>query len=178
MEMIGDDERPILYFGGKEKGLALNKTNANTIANVFGDDTEDWRGGEIVLFETTVRDSVSGFGALARAQDIGNRRRNSVLSMPGAGDDVRPQRTCESPWRRGFGLASSCARPWSQPQGPQHERAPVAICAGRFLGFFSFGRSLAALPRPGARAAWAERLDRPAPGLTNLQGTDWAWRGR
>jgi hypothetical protein len=54
MEMIGDDERPILYFGGKEKGLVLNKTNANTIANVFGDDTEDWRGGEIVLFETTV----------------------------------------------------------------------------------------------------------------------------
>jgi hypothetical protein len=54
METIGDDELPVLYFSGKEKGLVLNKTNANTIANVFGDDTEDWRGGEIVLFETTV----------------------------------------------------------------------------------------------------------------------------
>jgi hypothetical protein len=54
METIGDDERPILYFSGKEKGLVLNKTNANTIANVFGDDTEDWRGGEIILFDTIV----------------------------------------------------------------------------------------------------------------------------
>lgn len=54
METIGDEERPILYFQGREKGLVLNKTNGNTIAYVFGDDTEDWRGGEIVLFETMV----------------------------------------------------------------------------------------------------------------------------
>jgi hypothetical protein len=54
METIGDDERPVLYFSGKEKGLILNKTNANTIASAFSDDTQDWRGGEIVLFETAV----------------------------------------------------------------------------------------------------------------------------
>ena len=28
-ETIGDDDRPVLYFQGKEKGLVLNKTNAN-----------------------------------------------------------------------------------------------------------------------------------------------------
>jgi hypothetical protein len=56
MEPIGDDERPILYFSRREKGLVLDKTNANTIAHVFGDDTEDWRGAEIVLFETMVID--------------------------------------------------------------------------------------------------------------------------
>ena len=39
METIGDDERPVLYFKGKDKGLVLNKTNANTIADAFGDDT-------------------------------------------------------------------------------------------------------------------------------------------
>jgi hypothetical protein len=54
METIGDDERPVLYFKGKDKGLALNKTNANTIADAFGDDTQDWRDGEILLFETSV----------------------------------------------------------------------------------------------------------------------------
>lgn len=54
METIGDDERPVLYFRGKEKGLVLNKTNGNAIAHVFGDDTENWRDGEIVLFETMV----------------------------------------------------------------------------------------------------------------------------
>jgi arabinogalactan endo-1,4-beta-galactosidase len=53
-ETIGDDDRPVLYFQGKEKGLILNKTNANSISAVYGDDTEDWRGGEIVLFETMV----------------------------------------------------------------------------------------------------------------------------
>ena len=54
METIGDDERPVLYFQGKDKGFILNKTNGNAIAYVFGDDTENWRGSEIVLFETTV----------------------------------------------------------------------------------------------------------------------------
>jgi hypothetical protein len=54
METVGDDERPVLYFQGKEKGLIINKTNAKTIANAFSEDTEDWRGGEIVLFETPV----------------------------------------------------------------------------------------------------------------------------
>jgi hypothetical protein len=54
METIGDDERPVLYFKGKDKGLVLNKTNANTIADAFGDDTQDWRDGEIFLFETNV----------------------------------------------------------------------------------------------------------------------------
>lgn len=27
-ESIGDDDRPVLYFQNKEKGLVLNKTNA------------------------------------------------------------------------------------------------------------------------------------------------------
>jgi hypothetical protein len=54
METIGEDERPVLYFRGKDKGLVLNKTNANTIAYAFGDETQDWRDGEIVLFETMV----------------------------------------------------------------------------------------------------------------------------
>jgi arabinogalactan endo-1,4-beta-galactosidase len=53
-ETIGDDDRPVLYFEGKEKGLVLNKTNANAISAVYGDDTDNWRGGEIVLFQTMV----------------------------------------------------------------------------------------------------------------------------
>jgi hypothetical protein len=53
-ETLGDDERPVLYFQGKEKGLVLNKTNANTLALAFGDDAENWQGGEIILFETIV----------------------------------------------------------------------------------------------------------------------------
>jgi hypothetical protein len=54
MRDMGDEVKPVLYFEGKEKGLVLNKTNANTIATAYGDETDDWVGAEIVLFETTV----------------------------------------------------------------------------------------------------------------------------
>lgn len=53
-EMIGDDKKLILFFEGKEKGMVLNKTNANNIASLYGPDTDDWRGQEIVLFEAMV----------------------------------------------------------------------------------------------------------------------------
>jgi arabinogalactan endo-1,4-beta-galactosidase len=53
-EMIGDDKKLILYFVGKDKGMVLNKTNANNIATIYGDETDDWRDQEIVLFEAMV----------------------------------------------------------------------------------------------------------------------------
>jgi hypothetical protein len=42
-------QRLVLYFKGKDKGLVLNKTNAIAIANALGDETEDWSGNTIVL---------------------------------------------------------------------------------------------------------------------------------
>jgi hypothetical protein len=53
-ETLGDDRKLILYFKGQEKGLVLNKTNANTIAKLYGADTDDWIGKEIVLFDVPV----------------------------------------------------------------------------------------------------------------------------
>src|ERR1035437_3125408 len=53
-EMIGNDKKLILYFQGKEKGMVLNKTNANNIAHIYGQETDEWRGAEIVLFEAMV----------------------------------------------------------------------------------------------------------------------------
>ena len=49
-EKLGDDMKPVLYFKGKEKGVVLNKTNANTIGDAYGDDTDNWFGQEIILF--------------------------------------------------------------------------------------------------------------------------------
>lgn len=54
LEKIGDDEKPVLYFVGKEKGIVLNKTNAQNIAVVYGDDTNDWTDQELVLFPAMV----------------------------------------------------------------------------------------------------------------------------
>lgn len=53
-EMIGDDKKLVLFFDGKEKGMVLNKTNAGNIASAYGDDTDDWKGQQIVLFEAMV----------------------------------------------------------------------------------------------------------------------------
>ena len=40
----------ILEFEGKEKKLACNKTNARTIGSMLGDETDNWIGKEIVLY--------------------------------------------------------------------------------------------------------------------------------
>lgn len=53
-EEIGGDKKLILYFQGKEKGMVLNKTNANNISDIYGDDTDDWAGEPIVLVEAMV----------------------------------------------------------------------------------------------------------------------------
>lgn len=53
-DKLGDDTKLIVYFQGKEKGLVCNKTNANNIAAIYGQDTDDWRGCEITLFEAMV----------------------------------------------------------------------------------------------------------------------------
>lgn len=48
-EQMGDDRKLVLYFQGKEKGMVLNKTNANNIASLYGPETEDWQGKKIML---------------------------------------------------------------------------------------------------------------------------------
>jgi hypothetical protein len=53
-ETIGDDDRPVLYFKGKNKGLVLNKTNAGKISDAYGDDTDDWFGRAIEIYPTEV----------------------------------------------------------------------------------------------------------------------------
>jgi hypothetical protein len=55
-DVAGSGEpQPVLYFEGKEKGMVLNKTNANKIAEIFGDDYSNWPGSQIVLYEAMVQ---------------------------------------------------------------------------------------------------------------------------
>ena len=49
-EEIGSDKKLVLYFKGKEKGMVLNKTNANTIGDFYGDDSDDWYDQPLILF--------------------------------------------------------------------------------------------------------------------------------
>ncbi len=56
MEEIGSDQqqKPVMFFRGIEPGLVLNKTNANTLAKLIGNDTDEWAGKGIGLFTTEV----------------------------------------------------------------------------------------------------------------------------
>lgn len=54
IEDIGKDRKMVVYFQGKEKGLVTNKTNANNIALLYGDDTDNWIAREVVLFSAWV----------------------------------------------------------------------------------------------------------------------------
>jgi hypothetical protein len=46
-------KKPVAFFKGKEKGLALNSTNCKTIAALYGNDTTTWVGKRITLYPTT-----------------------------------------------------------------------------------------------------------------------------
>ena len=55
MEVVDEEkheEKPIVYFEGAKKALALNKTNAATISEFYGTETDQWRGQKIELYPT------------------------------------------------------------------------------------------------------------------------------
>lgn len=46
-------KKPLVYFANKTKPLALNATNAKTIASLYSNMTESWIGKRITLYVTT-----------------------------------------------------------------------------------------------------------------------------
>lgn len=49
------EDKPVLYFEETDKGLVLNKTNANTITDLMGtDETDEWEGRKIKLYAKDV----------------------------------------------------------------------------------------------------------------------------
>lgn len=49
-EIDDDKTKPVVFFKGRKKGLLLNKTNAFTIAERHGDETDQWPGKQITVF--------------------------------------------------------------------------------------------------------------------------------
>ncbi len=44
------ERKPVAYFAGKTRGLALNKTNGHAISLLYGDDSDGWIGQSIEIF--------------------------------------------------------------------------------------------------------------------------------
>ncbi|MEO0498952.1 MAG: hypothetical protein AAF205_00145 [Pseudomonadota bacterium] len=56
MEEMGDGaEKPVIYFQGKEKGVVMNRTNAEAVADAYGANTEAWAGQVVQLYTEKTR---------------------------------------------------------------------------------------------------------------------------
>jgi hypothetical protein len=59
LEYVGQgneaEEKPVLYFRDHDQALVLNITNANAIADQYGEDYEGWAGKSITLYPTRVQ---------------------------------------------------------------------------------------------------------------------------
>lgn len=46
-------KKPVIKIVGKDKKLAINKTNGKIIASLYGNETDDWAGKFITIYPTT-----------------------------------------------------------------------------------------------------------------------------
>lgn len=50
----GETKKPLVYFDKFQKPAVFNKTNCNTVSNLYGPHTPDWIGKPIVLYPSEV----------------------------------------------------------------------------------------------------------------------------
>jgi hypothetical protein len=55
----GSEQKPVLLFENSEKRLILNRTNAETVAGLYGGNIDHWAGKQILLF---IEKDVFAFG--------------------------------------------------------------------------------------------------------------------
>jgi hypothetical protein len=52
-EVVGEDKKLVLAFSTDDMPLVLNKTNATTLAELYGPETSEWEGKAIKLVPST-----------------------------------------------------------------------------------------------------------------------------
>jgi hypothetical protein len=76
------ERKPVLYFQKATKGLVLNRTNAMTIAALYGDESDEWPGKRISIYPTRIR----AFGAMQDTirvkEEIPAQPRSHSISAP------------------------------------------------------------------------------------------------
>lgn len=95
IEQIGSDRKLVIYFQGRQKGLVTNKTNADRISFLYGQEIDDWQGREIVLYpELATFQGKTDFAVRVRAPE---KKPESRAPQP-----VHPQAQQEPPVRADF----------------------------------------------------------------------------
>ena len=74
----------VLFFQGKERGLVLNKTNANNIVIAYGDEMDDWAGKKLILYEAMVDFQGRSVPAVrVRPPAVKERQNGQAVTRPG-----------------------------------------------------------------------------------------------
>lgn len=76
---VGDDIKPAIYFREEERGLIINKTIANQLTVMYGDETEDWIGKPVVLY---VDENVTFGGKLTPALRVRKPKQQAAKPTP------------------------------------------------------------------------------------------------
>lgn len=50
---IGGEDKLVMFFKETENGFPLNRTNAENLAEEFGDDTDEWEDQKVRIFRDT-----------------------------------------------------------------------------------------------------------------------------
>jgi len=84
-------KKPVIYFEGKEKGLACNKTNGKIIAQLYGNDTEKWAGKQITLYPTTTTFGIETVDCIRVRPPAKSQRRQREPNGPTTTIDPSPE---------------------------------------------------------------------------------------
>lgn len=84
------EQKAVLYFKGKDKGLILNKTNANKITEIVGSAlTEDWAGQDVRLYPSVTTFSGEEVECI-RVKAVGAQRMSMTPPPPPPPEPVEP----------------------------------------------------------------------------------------
>jgi hypothetical protein len=91
-------KKPIVFFRGAEKGFPLNKTNAKTIAALYGTDTDNWIGKPITIYPTTTTFGSDTVDCIRVRPQIPKRKSEAGMKSQPVDERVRErqQRAAES----------------------------------------------------------------------------------
>ena len=104
-EIEEGENKPVLRFAGHQQGLVLNKTNALVIAEMYGEDYDQWVGRTITLYATKC--------------DMAGKRVDCIRVRPGQPQQQYPP---QPPQWGNMPLAPQAPQQWGQqplPPPPQ-----------------------------------------------------------
>jgi hypothetical protein len=92
VETIGRnaEQKLVLYFAGLPRGLAINKTNYETLFDAFGPETDGWIGGKITLYPVETEYDGKKVDGIRLRVDPANRipRDKWLKPKPGPTDEM------------------------------------------------------------------------------------------